>query len=107
MSITCAPAGMGPFEVTLMILSPSTMTTAFGITLWPSHSFPNLMAFVAADALTVNIITITTKHALILNIISSYARKGYVVHSLHVFEIERLRRDDILESADSSIDLDH
>src|SRR6266850_3694184 len=50
-SMTSAPAGARPFARTVVILSFSTTTTALLMTLRPSHSFPNLMAFVAAIAL--------------------------------------------------------
>src|SRR5262249_41832078 len=46
----CAPAGMAPFDVTLRILSSSTMTTALAMLRWPSHNLPNLIALVAAPA---------------------------------------------------------
>src|SRR5258706_6502315 len=44
------PAGMRPLAATLWILSLSTMTTALGIVVWPSHNLPNLIALVAASA---------------------------------------------------------
>src|SRR5262245_62011415 len=49
--MTSASAGMRPLAVTLVILSSSTTTTTLLSILRPSHSFPNLMAFVAAIAL--------------------------------------------------------
>src|ERR1700722_15233065 len=48
--MTGTPSGTGPLEVTLRILSSSTITTAFEMTVWPSQSLPNRMALVAAPA---------------------------------------------------------
>jgi hypothetical protein len=49
---------------TLVILSPSMMTTALLMTLLPSHSLPNLTAFTAAAALPATLSIMTVKKSL-------------------------------------------
>src|SRR5450432_3611508 len=48
--MTSAPGGILAWAATVRILSPSTMTTALAMTLWPSQSLLNRMALVAAAA---------------------------------------------------------